>query len=100
MKAKDFSGVTRRLRRAARESVRTENASADQQNLRSIQQLIEAIDRGDLEAAIANAHDNVRSEICGPPEFQWIRKATGPEELREALRQNFESLSEQHPEVT
>lgn len=100
MKGRDFSRVTNRLGEAVTERARAEIAVADAQNLRSIQQLIDAIGRGDLESAIANAHDDVRFEIYAPLEFPWIRHATGVEELRAALRQNFGSLAEQHPEIT
>src|SRR5689334_22372400 len=98
MKRKDFSGVTNRLGEAVAEGDRTDSAAAE--NLRSIQRLIDAIGRGDLEAAIANAHADVRFEIYGPPAFPWVRQATGIEELRNAIRHNFASLDEQHPGIT
>jgi ketosteroid isomerase-like protein len=100
MKRKDFSAVTAHLQEASTERYRADRAVAAAENLHSIQQLIDAIGRGDLERAIAHAHDDVRFEIYGPPEFHWIRHATGREELRAALRHNFESLSEQHPQIT
>jgi ketosteroid isomerase-like protein len=100
MKRKDFSGVTSRLQAAARESTAADVAAAGAQNLRSIQHLIDAIGRNDLDEAIANAHDDVRFEIYAPLEFQWIRQATGVKELKAALRHNFGLLAEQHPEIT
>jgi len=98
--AQRFSGVTSRLQAAARESTAADIPAAGAQNLRSIQHLIDAIGRNDLDEAIANAHDDVRFEIYAPLEFQWIRQAIGIKELKAALRHNFGSLAEQHPEIT
>ena|SRR5690349_8074701 len=99
MKRKDFSGVTNRLGEAIGQGDQPQSAErAD--NLRSIQRLIDAIGRGDLEAAIANAHPAVRFEMYGPLEFPWVRQATGIEQLRNAIRHNFDSLDQQHPEIT
>jgi ketosteroid isomerase-like protein len=91
--------VSNRLGKAIDESTDGSNAE-NAENLRSIQRLIEAIGRGDLETAIANAHPDVRFEIYAPPEFLWIRQATGIEGLRHAVRHNFDSVEDQHPEIT
>ncbi len=99
MKRKDFSGVTNQLGEAMADAQRSDTEAAAQ-NLRSIHSLIDAIGRGDLDAAISNAHPDVRFEMYGPLEFPWIRQATGVSELRTALQQNFDSLAEQHPEIT
>ena len=99
MKRKDFSGVTNQLGEAMADAQRSDTEAAAQ-NLRSIHSLIDAIGRGDLDAAISNAHPDVRFEMYGPLEFPWIRQATGVAELRTALQQNFDSLAEQHPEIT
>jgi ketosteroid isomerase-like protein len=99
VKRKDFSGVTNQLGEAMADAQRSDTEAAAQ-NLRSIHSLIDAIGRGDLDAAISNAHPDVRFEMYGPLEFPWIRQATGVSELRTALQQNFDSLAEQHPEIT
>jgi ketosteroid isomerase-like protein len=95
MKAKDFSAITTRIERAIAD---THDAAA--RHLRSVQQQIDAIGRGDLDGAIANAHADVRLEIFAPPEFQWIREAVGADALRAAIAHNFGSMAEQHPEIT
>jgi uncharacterized protein len=38
-------------------------------------------------------------KFYAPLEFQWIRQAIGVKELKAALRHNFGSLAEQHPEI-
>lgn len=99
MKRKDFSDVTDQLGEAIT-SLQRPDEEAEAQNLRSIHALIDAIGRGDLDAAISNAHPDVRFEMYGPLEFPWTRQATGIAELRAALQRNFDSLAEQHPEIT
>jgi ketosteroid isomerase-like protein len=97
---KDFSAISRRLDEAVAELSKPNPAAAIGHHVRSVQQQIDAIGRGDLESAVANAHEDVTLEIFAPPEFQWIRRASGVENLRQAIQHNFESLDEQHPEIT
>jgi uncharacterized protein len=100
MKKKDFSAATGRLQQAIADRARPDDPRTAAHHLRTIQHQIEAIGRGDLESAIANAHEHVRLEIYAPLEFTWIRHARGIDALRDALRYNFDSLDEQHPEIT
>ncbi len=99
VKRTDFSGVTSQVGEAIADMQRPDKEDAAQ-NLRSIHALIDAIGRGDLDAAISGARPDVRFEMYGPLEFPWIRQARGIAELRTALQQNFDSLAEQHPEIT
>lgn len=101
MERKDFSGITRRIREAANQQPRdaSELNSAEQQHLLSVEQQIDAIARGDLDAALANAAPDVELDIFAPPEFKWISRARGIAELRRALAENFGSVVDQTPEI-
>jgi len=97
MERKDPSGVTPRIREDAapqRRRASEPNISA-RDDLRSVADQIDAIGRGDLEAALANAAPEVELETFAPPEFKWISYARGVGELRAALAQNFGSLQNQ-----
>ena len=91
---KDFSDITSSLARAARDI-----GSAAQQNVLTLQSHIDAIGRGDFDAVLRDAHDDVALEIFVPPEFPWIRQARGLTDLRAALLQNFGSVEDQHPTI-
>lgn len=96
---KDFSSAVERLRQS---STQKDGASAAESSshVESIAEQIDAIGRGDLDAAMAAAHPDVELEIFAPPEFPWIRKARGLEELRRAVEANFSALQDQRPEIT
>src|SRR4051794_33614964 len=100
MNRKDFSSVTVRLEQHIAQSHKAEVDHGPEAHLRSVQEQIDAIGRGDLDAAVANAHPTVRLDIYAPPEFKWIGHAVGIEALRRALKENFDSLEEQHPEIS
>jgi ketosteroid isomerase-like protein len=68
--------------------------------VRSVQRQIEAIERGDLDSVLALAHPEVTLDIFAPPEFPWIRRTRGIDELRRTLRHNFETVEDQRPEIT
>jgi ketosteroid isomerase-like protein len=91
---KDFSAVTSQLSRAA-DDVRGDA----RENVRSVQAELDAIGRGDFEAVLHDAHDDVTLEIFAPPEFPWIRQAHGLADLRAALLQNFGSVEDQRPTI-
>jgi ketosteroid isomerase-like protein len=100
MERKDFSPVTRRLGQEIAD-LRTGSAQKEsQENLQSVLEQIDAIGRGDLDAALRNAHDDVRLEIFAPPQFPWIRRTVGAAALREAIQHNFATVVDQRPEVT
>src|SRR5688572_15308440 len=97
MEPKDFSAVTQKIRAAID---RSSMPSSDEQNhLDSIQKQIEAIARGDLDAALASAAADIQLDIFAPPEFKWISRASGVAELRRALETNFGALQDQAPEI-
>lgn len=97
MEPKDFSAVTQKIRAAIDRSSLT---SGDEHNhLDSIQKQIEAIARGDLDAALASAAADIQLDIFAPPEFKWISRASGVAELRRALETNFGALQDQAPEI-
>ena len=65
----------------------------------SVGEQIDAIARGDYAAAVAGAVEDVHLDIFAPPEFRFIRKARSKSELLKALEANFESVTEQRPEI-
>jgi len=97
MERKDPPGGTQR----GREDSATPRRSASDLNikarddLRTVADQIEAIGRGDLEAALGNAAPDVELETFAPPEFKWVSYARGVDDLRAALAQNFGSLQNQ-----
>jgi ketosteroid isomerase-like protein len=97
---KDFSSVSARLQRALDEGGGALPASDPRSHVRSVQVQIEAIARGDIEGVLAEALPEVTLDIFAPPEFPWIRRACGADELRRALEQNFAAVVDQRPEIT
>jgi hypothetical protein len=90
MKQRDFSTVTKRLERALADPPAHD---PEERHLRAIQQQIEAIGRGDLDRAIANAPDRAARDLraAGVP---WIRQTAGIDALRHALAHNFGAMEE------
>ena len=95
---KDFSAATSRLK-ASSEQQRGAAGRASA-HIQSVQEQLEAIERGDLDAVLSHAADSVTLDIFAPPEFEWVRHARGAEELRKAIEQNFSAVDEQKPIVT
>jgi ketosteroid isomerase-like protein len=98
MLKKDFGGATRRLGEAAGELSHARERGR-RANIRAVQAQIDAIARGDLTAALADAHPEVELEIFAPPEFDWVRRAHGVEEMSAAITHNFGSLDQQTPTI-
>ena len=92
---KDFHAVTSHLGAAA-DSVDDHIRS---QNLRTLQSQIDAIARGDLAVVLQQACEDVTLEIFVPPEFPFVRSATGSEAFRLALEQNFAAVANQQPTI-
>ena len=67
--------------------------------IRSIEEQLAAIARGDFAAAVANALDDVHFEIFAPPEFGFVRQARGREQLLRAIQTNFAAVENQQPEI-
>ena len=96
MEPKHPTGATQRSRDDAVGQGRAPDVNTGaRENLRSVADQIEAIGRGDLEAALANAVPDVELETFAPPEFKWVSYARGVDALRAALAQNFGSLQNQ-----
>ena len=98
MLKKNFGGATRRLGEAAEELSHPKEKKRSA-NVRAVQGQIEAIARGDLDAALADAHPDVELEIFSPLEFAWVRHAHGVKEMRAAIAHNFGSLDQQAPTI-
>lgn len=100
MKPKDFSSATARLQAALERKSARAAAEPTPAHIRSVQSQIDAIAKGDFDAVLAQAAQNVTLDIFAPPEFPWIRQARGLAQLRKALEQNFGSIDDQQPEIT
>jgi ketosteroid isomerase-like protein len=96
---KDFRAVTQRLQEAATEIGGSSEAAKRAANVRAIQEQIDAIARGDLDAALREAHADLELEIFAPPEFPWVRHARGVDALRSAIQHNFGSVEQQTPTI-
>jgi len=95
MRSKDFSSVSNALKHAQGSLDPTQRSQVD-----SVDRLIDAIGRGDLETVLANAAVDVCLDIYAPPEFSWTRHAVGAAAIRAAIAHNFDSLVEQRPEIS
>ena len=71
----------------------------ERDHLRAVREQFDAIERGDLDAVLSSAHDNVQLDIYAPPEFHWTRHAKGLVEVRKAIADNFDTVDDQHPEI-
>ena len=92
--AKNFSAATASLQRAA------SDRDVDSANhLRWVQTQIEAIERGQFQSVMFDAHDDVEFDIFAPPQFPFISKARGKSELLAAVTHNFGALDDQTPEI-
>ena len=94
MSAKDVGGVSAQLAEHSRKEDRLRRA-----HLTSIAVQFEAIARGDFEAVFQEAAPDVKLEIFAPPEFPFIRFATGVQQLQEAIRHNFGTVEDQQPDI-
>jgi ketosteroid isomerase-like protein len=94
---KDFGPAVQRLRDARTAAPSAEPAITPQ--IRSIEEQLAAIARGDFAAAVADAVDDVSLEIFAPPEFPFVRQARGRDEFIHAMKTNFGALENQQPEI-
>jgi uncharacterized protein len=102
VKPKDFGPVTERLQQAVEQFDGRPDAGGEPDppsNIRSVQMQIDAIGRGDLDAVLSQAHDDVTLDIFAPREFAFIRHAQGLADLRRAIEQNFAAVEDQRPEI-
>lgn len=96
---RDFSSAVSRLREA-KASATPAGAADPASHIEVVAAQIDAIGRGDLGAVFADAHPDIELEIFAPPEFPWLRKARGLDELRRAVETNFGSVQDQRPEIS
>ncbi len=94
LKPRDFTSVTGPLRDA---QAGEHGAAAG--HLLSVQEQLEAIERGDIDSALRQAREDVELEIFAPQFFPFITRARGIAELRRALEHNFAAVTDQRPEV-
>ena len=94
---RNFDPALQRLRDARAGSLSGEPAVPPQ--IRSIEEQLAAIARGDFASAVAQAVDEVSFEILAPPEFPFVRQARGREEFLRAIEANFSALENQQPEI-
>lgn len=92
---KDFGAATSKLRRATKG---LPSASAD--HLLTIEEQLAAIERGDYEAALRQAAPHLELQIYGPPEFPFITRAKGIDEVRRAISHNFTTVIDQRPQIS
>jgi ketosteroid isomerase-like protein len=65
----------------------------------SASRLFAAVVSSDYDALEAEMADGVIIELFSPPEFPFIRNATGKQEARTLIAHNFSTLTEQVPEI-
>lgn len=92
---RNFTGATRPIKEA-----RETDASPGARHMAAVEAQLAAIARGDYDAAVADARDDVELDIFAPPEFSWLRRARGRQELRKAIEHNFGTLTDQKPEIS
>jgi ketosteroid isomerase-like protein len=100
MTQRDFSAATKGLQKALDAPKTTSDAPDARPLIRSVQAQIDAIARGDFDAALSQALPHVTLEIFAPSEFLWIRRAEGVAEFRRAIEHNFGSVEDQRPQIT
>lgn len=93
MKLKDFAHISRQLEAAAAAG------SFESLNIRSVQEQIEALARGDVAGALTTAQPDLQLDIFAPPDFSWVRHASGIDAVRDAMEHNFDALEDQRPEI-
>ena len=91
---RNFTPVTEQLRNA-----QAQERGAAAGHLLSVQEQLQAVERGDFDSALGQARDDVELEIFAPTFFPFITRARGRAELRRALEHNFSEVCDQAPEV-
>lgn len=91
---RNFSDATSSLERAAAE--RPEDSA---RHLRWIQNQLEAVERGELDAVLRDAHDDVTLDVFAPTQLPFVAKAHGKAELLAALAHNFAAVEDQRPHI-
>jgi ketosteroid isomerase-like protein len=90
----NFGQAASSLQRAA-----AERSAEPAEHLRWIQTQIEAIERGDFDSVMRDAHEDVTLDIFAPPHFPFVTRARGKPELLAAILHNFGAVQEQTPHI-
>jgi len=94
MRPKDFRHLAARVGAASREVSQQQSA-----HLRSVQAQIDALTHGDVAEVLRDAHGDVQLEIFAPPQFAFVSRAQGKDEVQRAITHNFDSVDEQQTEI-
>lgn len=68
-------------------------------NLEAVHRLLGAVVAEDYDALIEELADDAQIELFAPPEFPFVRKATGKEAVRAMITHNFGTVVDQQPEI-
>jgi len=79
--------------------LRADPEGAEARNLAVLQEVYQALGRGDFEAALAPFHDDVTLEIGGTAAMPFFGRWKGLAQVAEAIRRNFGMLLDQAPEI-
>lgn len=90
-----FESFTRQLRRS-----QTRLPDGQSEHLLTVADQIDAIGRGDFEAALRQARPELELEIFAPVEFPFVRRGRGIDAVRRAIEHNFGAVEDQQPETT
>ena len=91
---RDFRSISKKLRRA-----RKDLAEDAAEHVLTVQEQIEAIERGDFEAALHQADPALELEIFAPPEFPFTTRARSIGAVRRAIADNFGAIADQQAEI-
>jgi uncharacterized protein len=75
------------------------NKHLERAHVEVVTRMFENLARGDLDAFVADAADDVELEIRAPAEFPFIRRAVGRLAFRDAVAHNFGTLTDPDPSV-
>jgi len=71
----------------------------EESRIESLQRMMRALERGDLDAFQREMHPDVEVNIHAPADFPWRLTARGHDEVRAMLEHNFAAVTDQRPEV-
>src|SRR5262245_43036294 len=91
---RDLSGFAADLHRAA--GTRTAEPA---RNILWLRDQIAAIERGEFESILHDAHDDVTLELFVPAHFPFVTHARGKPQVLAAIAHNFGAVVEQAPEM-
>jgi ketosteroid isomerase-like protein len=93
--SRNFTGATRLIKEA-----REKDASTGARHMAAVEAILAAVANGEYDAAVTDVREDVTLDIFAPPEFCWLRRARGRQELRKAMEHNFGPVTDQRAEIT